>query len=96
MLWSFLANFNSKVLNFQNSKRKKLEVIVIIGYAFGIARKFIQVLYLGYPLGEGFGAFTFYLGFFFYILNCVEILIDIALYFRNMRLDREREAGNNV
>jgi hypothetical protein len=33
----------------------------------------------------------FYLGWFFYILNIVEISIDMALYFRNVKLDKARE-----
>jgi len=87
-----------KSLISRTAKGKSLffEVFLIVGYAFGIARKLIQVLYMGYPLGEGFGVFTFYLSFFFYILNCVEISIDIALYFRNVRIDREREALQNI
>ena len=35
--------------------------------------------------------FEVFLGFFFYILNAVEISIDIALYFRNKRLDEEAD-----
>lgn len=42
-------------------------------------------------IGYAFG-FIFYLGFFFYVLNFVEIAFDIFLYFRNAKLDRERDA----
>ena len=31
--------------------------------------------------------FIFVLSFFFYILNFIEISIDVALYFRNKKLD---------
>ena len=67
----------------RTAKGKSLffEVFLIIGYAFGISRKFIQLSYLGED------GFLFYLSFFFYLLNFVEIAIDIALYFRNKRLD---------
>ena len=67
----------------RTAKGKSLffEVFLIIGYAFGIARKLIQFVYVG---EEGF---LFYLSFFFYLLNFVEIAIDIALYFRNKHLD---------
>jgi len=67
----------------RTAKGKSLffEIFLIIGYAFGIARKFIQFSYMG---EEGF---LFYLSFFFYVLNFVEIAIDIALYFRNKHLD---------
>ena len=33
----------------------------------------------------------FYLSWFFYVLNIVEITIDMALYFRNVKLDQERD-----
>ena len=36
--------------------------------------------------------FIFYLSFFFYVLNFIEISIDVALYFRNVKLDRLAEA----
>ena len=66
------------------------EVFLLIGYAFGIARKFIQVLAMG---SRGF---IFYLSFFFYVLNFIEISVDVALYFRNTRLDKLRDAGHEV
>lgn len=68
----------------RTAKGKSLffEVFLIIGYAFGIVRKFIQL----YCLEES--GFLFYLSFFFYILNFIEIGIDIVLYFRNKRLDK--------
>ena len=67
----------------RTAKGKSLffEVFLVIGYAFGIARKFIQFSCLG---DDGF---LFYLSFFFYVLNFVEIAIDIILYFRNKHLD---------
>lgn len=67
----------------RTAKGKSLffEIFLIIGYAFGIARKFIQLSYLGED------GFLFYLSFFFYLLNFVEIAVDIALYFRNKHLD---------
>lgn len=67
----------------RTAKGKSLffEVFLIIGYAFGIARKFIQLSCLGED------GFLFYLSFFFYVLNFIEIAVDIALYFRNKHLD---------
>lgn len=67
----------------RTAKGKSLffEVFLIIGYAFGIARKLIQFIYVGED------GFLFYLSFFFYLLNFVEIAIDIALYFRNKHID---------
>ncbi|MGN0453528.1 MAG: hypothetical protein ACI4GZ_07020 [Ruminococcus sp.] len=63
------------------------ELFLLLGYAFGIARKIIQVSDLGCS------GFIFYLSFFFYILNFIEISIDVALYFRNSKLDKLRESG---
>ena len=62
------------------------EVILLVGYAIGIVRKVIQV-------GEGASGFIFWLGFCFYVLNFIQICIDMALYARNVRLDREREVA---
>ena len=72
----------------RTAKGKSLffEVFLLIGYAFGIARKFIQVLVFASS------GFIFYLSFFFYVLNFIEISIDVALYFRNVKLDKAREA----
>lgn len=75
----------------RTAKGKSLffEVFLLVGYFCGIVRKIIQ-------LTEGSSGFLFYLSFFFYILNSVMISIDIALYFRNIRLDRESEHGNSA
>lgn len=76
----------------KTAKGKSLffEVFLLIGYAFGITRKFIQVFAMGSS------GFIFYLSFFFYVLNFIEIFIDVGLYFRNTKLDRAREAGEFV
>ena len=68
----------------KTAKGKSLffEVFLLVGYAFGISRKIIQIYFLGIT-----GA-IFYLSFFFYILNFIEISIDIALYFRNCKYDK--------
>ena len=63
------------------------EIFLLLGYAFGITRKIIQIAVLGCD-----GA-IFYLSFFFYILNFIEISVDVALYFRNRRFDRMRAQG---
>ena len=75
-----------KSLISRTAKGKSLffEVFLLIGYAFGIIRKIIQ-------LTGGSSGFLFFLSFFFYILNFIMISIDVTLYFRNVRLDRERE-----
>ena len=72
----------------RTAKGKSLffECFIWIGYVFGIARKFMQ-------LGMGVETcWLFYLAWFFYFLNIAEITIDILLYFRNVKLDKERDA----
>ena len=68
-----------------NGKSLFFELFLLLGYALGIARKVIQVAALGST------GFIFFLSFFFYILNFIEITVDVALYFRNVRLDKARE-----
>lgn len=77
-----------KSLESKTAKGKSLffEVFLLIGYIFGILRK--TMLFM---VGQGDG-FLFYLGWFFYVLNFIEISIDALLYFRNVKLDRAREA----
>ena len=67
----------------RTAKGKSLffEVFLLIGYMFGI----IQT-------AGGSSGFIFFLSFFFYVLNFVEISIDVALYFRNTRLDKLADA----
>ena len=64
------------------------ELFLLLGYACGIARKIMQMV-------DGSSGFMFFLSFFFYILNFVEILIDVALYFRNKKLDELAEKAAN-
>ncbi len=78
----------------RTAKGKSLffEIFLLIGYAFGIARKIIQVSAMGSS------GFIFFLSFFFYVLNFIEISIDVALYFRNTQLDKlaDEAAAKNV
>ena len=62
-----------------------------MGYIFGIVRKVI-LFANAVSVGQSEG-FLFYLSWFFYVLNFIEISIDVALYFRNVKLDKERESG---
>ena len=72
----------------RTAKGKSLffEVFIWIGYIFGIVRKFILCFTATSELG-----WLFYLGWAFYVLNFLEISIDMLLYFRNTKLDKERE-----
>ena len=74
----------------RTAKGKSLffEFFIWSGYIFGIARKIILWSTATGPLG-----WLFYLGWFFYVLNIVEITIDMGLYFRNVKLDQERDAA---
>ncbi len=76
----------------RTAKGKSLffEVFLLIGYAVGIVRKIIQVAVLGST------GFIFYLSFFFYVLNLIEISVDVCLYFRNSGLDRMRSLQTNA
>ena len=47
-------------------------------------------------MAGGSDGFLFYLSFFFYVLNFIEISIDVALYFRNKRLDEAADAAKAV
>ncbi len=68
----------------KTAKGKSLffEVFLLIGYAFGICRKLLQLTVLGCSGG------IFYLSLFFYVLNFIEITVDVGLYFRNSKYDR--------
>lgn len=71
----------------RTAKGKSLffEVFLLVGYACGIAKKIIEAAgLLGVAPKSGF---IFVLSFFFYVLNFIEISIDVALYFRNKKLD---------
>lgn len=78
-----------KSLISRTAKGKSLffEVFVWVGYVFGISRKFMLWGTATAPLG-----WLFYLGWVFYFLNFMEITFDILLYFRNAKLDKERDA----
>ena len=75
----------------RTAKGKSLffELFLLGGYAIGITRKIIQITALGSS------GFVFFLSFIFYVINFIAISIDIALYFRNVKLDKERENSQN-
>lgn len=77
-----------KSLVSRTAKGKSLffEVFLLIGYACGIVRKAIQ-----FSTGEN--DWLFFLSAVFYVLNFIMISFDVYLYFRNSKLDREREAN---
>ena len=72
----------------RTAKGKSLyfEVFIWIGYIFGTANKFIS--YMNNPDKD----WIFFLAWAFYFLNIAEITVDMVLYFRNVKLDKKREA----
>ena len=70
-------------------KSLQFEIFIWLGYIAGIAMKAIQCFELG-KSGP-----IFYLSWVFYCLNFIEITIDMMLYFRNVKLDKERDAKAN-
>lgn len=77
-----ISIYKSYVSKTAKGKSLFFEVFLLVGYAFGILRKVLQFTQMGC------GDPIFYLSFFFYILNFIEITIDVMLYFRNCRYDR--------
>lgn len=58
------------------------EVIVVVGYMFGLCGKYAAFLQTGHLA----------LSVWFYIADIVMVAVDMALYRRNVLLDRERDA----
>lgn len=73
----------------RTAKGKSLffEFFIWIGYVFGIIRKFMLWNAVTSPLD-----WLFYLSWAFYVLNLLEITVDMGLYFRNRNLDKAAEA----
>ncbi len=57
------------------------EFFIWLGYVFGIIRKVLQIQ------SGAAGNWLFYLAFAFYIINIIEITIDMILWVRNRKLD---------
>jgi len=70
-----------KSLKSRTAKGKSLPFLIFIwvGYIAGIASKLVS------------GNITYV--FVFYVLNLIMVSIDFCLYFRNVKLDKEREAA---
>ncbi len=56
-------------------------IIILIGYIFGVTSKVVT--------GELFAAFTVY------VINMIMVSIDIALWFRNFRYDKNLQIIND-
>lgn len=73
-----------KSIRTRSTKGKSVLFLALIaaGYVCGIASKLVT------------GTITYV--FVFYVLNLLMVATDIALYFRNRRLDARRAAGERV
>ena len=95
MIFCFGVSWPISVVKSYRSRTAKgksimFEVFIWIGYIFGITRKVIL-----YRAAQAAGTpldFLFYLGWFFYALNFLEILADMALWVRNTILDKRKES----
>ena len=67
-----------------------LEALMIL--CFGLSWPISIRKFLLLNAATGAMDWLFYLSWAFYFLNFTEITIDMLLYYRNVRLDRERDA----
>ena len=92
MIVSFGASWPMNVMKSwkaRTTKGKSLAFLCLIlfGYVAGITGKFLNPAYMA-----AFASKWYVL--FFYVLNFVMVSIDFILYFRNKRLDAQRENTN--
>lgn len=75
-----------KAYRARTTKGKSLPflLLIIIGYLAGIASKFVSEAYMA-SIGEKWYVL------FFYFLNLFMVSVDLVLYFRNLRLDKQAE-----
>ena len=66
------------------------ELFIWVGYIFGIWRKLL--LYVEAQNTNSNLDFLFYLAWFFYALNFLEITVDMILWIRNTILDKKRDS----
>ena len=73
----------------KTAKGKSLPFLLLVffGYIAGIISKFTNVTYM-----ENFASKWYVLVF--YCINLVMVGIDTVLYFRNLALDKQRDANN--
>lgn len=88
MVLAFGASWPANVLKSYRSRSaqgKSLTFLVLIftGYLCGITGKLLSTSVNWFVL-------------FFYILNSIMVAVDIALYFRNRRLDQKRKEDHYV
>ena len=94
MILSFGASWPMNVIKsykVRTAKGKSVAFLclIIIGYIAGIASKFANEAYMA-AFAEKWYVLVFY------FINITLVSVDLCLYFRNRRLDRAREAGEQV
>ena len=94
MILSFGASWPMNVIKsykVRTAKGKSVAFLclIIIGYIAGIASKFANEAYMA-SFAEKWYVLVFY------FINITLVSVDLCLYFRNRRLDRAREAGEQV
>ena len=94
MVVSFGASWPLNVMKSykaRTTKGKSLGFLCLIffGYIAGIASKLVNPAYM-----DAFAEKWYVLVFYF--INITLVSVDLGLYFRNRRLDRAREAGEQV
>ena len=75
----------------RTTKGKSLAFLLLIlfGYVAGITSKFVNEAYMA-----SFSQKWYVL--FFYVLNFIMVSCDLLMYVRNYRLDKKREAGEDI
>ena len=94
MILSFGASWPMNVIKsykVRTAKGKSVAFLclIITGYIAGIASKFTNEAYMA-SFAEKWYVLVFY------FINITLVSVDLCLYFRNCRLDRAREAGEQV
>ena len=94
MILSFGASWPLNVIKSykaRTTKGKSLAFLLLIffGYIAGIASKFTNPGYMAQFADKWYVLV-------FYFINLSMVGLDICLYFRNRKLDKEREAGASV
>lgn len=92
MIVSFGASWPMNVMKSwkaRTTKGKSLAFLCLIlfGYIAGITGKFLNPVYMAEIAEKWYVLF-------FYILNFVMVFTDLILYFRNKKLDAQREKSN--
>ena len=92
MIGSFGASWRMNVLkswSARTTKGKSLAFLCLIlfGYVAGITGKFLNPVYMAEFAEKWYVLF-------FYVLNFIMVSADLILYFRNKKLDTQREKSN--